>query len=114
VKNSERTNYIEEKKNNEDEKNNDESTFYACQAAVEKNDDVWFVDSGCSNHMTGDEIIFCNLDTTATTQITMGNGAIVKSKGKCTIVINSKKGKIFNSKKGKILIHDVLFVPELV
>jgi len=55
--------------------------------------------------MTGDETIFCKLDTTATTQITMGNGAVVKSKGKGTIAVNSKKGRI--------LIHDVLFVPEL-
>jgi hypothetical protein len=72
---------------------------------VEKNEDVWFVDSGCSNHMTGDESIFCELDTTATTQITMGNGAVVKSKGKGTIAVNSKKGKM--------LIRDVLLVPEL-
>jgi hypothetical protein len=35
----------------------------------------------------------------------MGNGAVVKSKGKCMIVVNFKNGKI--------LIHDVLLVPEL-
>jgi hypothetical protein len=56
--------------------------------------------------MTGDEIIFCKLNTIATTQITMGNGKVVKSKGKDTIVVNSKKGKILN--------HDVLVVLELV
>jgi hypothetical protein len=105
LKNGEQSNYAEEKKNDKDEKRNDESTFYACQAAMEKKDDVWFVDSGCSNHMTSDESIFCKLDTTATTQITMGNGAVVNSKGKDTIVVNSKKGRM--------LIHDVLLVPEL-
>jgi hypothetical protein len=105
LRNGEQANYTEEKKNDGGKKRNDESTFYACQAAVEKNEDVWFVDSGCSNHMTGDESIFCELDTTATTQITMGNGAVVKSKGKGTIAVNSKKGKM--------LIRDVLLVPEL-
>ncbi|KAJ4764255.1 polyprotein [Rhynchospora pubera] len=100
-KNKEQANYTEEKKNG----GGNGSTFYACQAAVEKKDDVWYVDSGCSNHMTGDESIFCKLDTTATTQITMGNGAVVKSKGKGTIAVNSKKGRM--------LIHDVLLVPDL-
>ncbi|XP_028102621.1 uncharacterized protein LOC114301857 [Camellia sinensis] len=28
--------------------------FYACHKASDQNKDVWFLDSGCSNHMTGD------------------------------------------------------------
>jgi hypothetical protein len=48
----------------------------------EQRDDVLYVDNGCDNHMTGDESIFCMFDTTATTQITMDNGAVVKSKEK--------------------------------
>jgi hypothetical protein len=73
--------------------------------AVEKKDDVWFVDSGCSNYMMRDEIIFCKLDTTVTTQIIIDNGVVVKSMFKSMIAVNSKKGII--------LIHDVLFVLEL-
>jgi hypothetical protein len=37
--------------------------------------------------MTGDESIFYKFDTTVTTQITMGNGAVVKSKRKRTFVV---------------------------
>jgi GAG-pre-integrase domain len=55
--------------------------------------------------MTRYESIFCKLDTTITTQITMCNGAVMKSKGKRTIAVTSKKGRM--------LIHDVLFVPDL-
>ena len=55
--------------------------------------------------MTGDKSIFCKLDKNDTTRITMGNGAVVKSNGRGTIAVDSKKGKL--------LIHDVLFVPDL-
>jgi hypothetical protein len=42
---------------------------------------------------------------TATTQIIMSNGMVVKSKGKETIAVTLKKCRM--------LIHDVLFVPNL-
>lgn len=93
-KSNEQANYTEEK-------NGDGSTSYACQMAVEQNNDVWYIDSGCSNHMTGDESLFCKLDATNTT----GNGAIVKSKSKGIIVVASKKGRM--------LIHEVLYASDL-
>jgi hypothetical protein len=105
LKNEKQANYIEEQRDDGSEKKNDESTFYAYQSIIEKKDDVWYIDSGCTKHMTGNESIFCKFDTTVTTQIIMGNGAVVKSKGKGTIAMASKNGKI--------LIHDVLFVPDL-
>jgi hypothetical protein len=106
LKNEKQANYTEEQRDDGSEKINDGSTFYACQLAIEKKDDVWYVDSGCSNHMARDESMFCKLDTTVTTQITMGNGAIVKSKRKGTIAVVSKKDRM--------LIHDVLLVPYLI
>lgn len=105
MKNEEQVNYTKEKRNDGFEKKNNYSTFYACQLAMEKKEDVWYVDSGCSNHMMEDASIFYKLDTTTTTQITMGNSAVVKSKGKETIAVASKKGRM--------LIHDVLLVPDL-
>ena len=54
---------------------------------LKKKEEVWYVDSKCSNHMTGHESIFCKLDMTATTQIIMSNGVVVKSKGKGTIAV---------------------------
>jgi hypothetical protein len=97
--------YTEEQRDNRNEKKNDESIFYACQPVVQKKYDIWYINSGCSNHMTGYEIIFCKLDMTVTTQIIMGNDAVVKSKEKLTIMVASKKDRI--------LIHDVLFMSDL-
>ncbi|XP_059658882.1 uncharacterized protein LOC132305224 [Cornus florida] len=37
-----------------EEQEGEMSMFYACHSTSEQNNDVWFLDSGCSNHMTGD------------------------------------------------------------
>lgn len=65
----------------------------------------WFIDSGCSNHMTGDESIFAKLDTSSNSQVKMGNDALVQAKGKGTIAVETKKGTRYLS--------DVLLVPDL-
>ena len=88
-----------------EEKEGDGHMFYACQSASEHKNDMWFLDSGCSNHMTGDNRIFVEIDTSSNSQVKMGNGALVQSKGKGTIAIETKKGKKY--------IKDVLLVPDL-
>ncbi|RVW83943.1 Retrovirus-related Pol polyprotein from transposon RE1 [Vitis vinifera] len=35
-----------------EEKEADENMFYACQSAAEQKNNVWFLDNGCTNHMT--------------------------------------------------------------
>ncbi|TXG67654.1 hypothetical protein EZV62_008929 [Acer yangbiense] len=86
--------------------NDDEGTlFYACQSAVEEKDSTWHLDSGCSNHMSGNENIFLDVDSTVTPKVKLGNGAIVESKGKGRISVETKKGTKY--------VNDVLFVPEL-
>lgn len=60
--------------------------FYACHTAIEHKNHIWFIDSGCSNHMTGDENIFVELDSATKTQVKMGNGALVQAKGKGTML----------------------------
>lgn len=69
------------------------------------NNDVWLVDSGCSNHMMKDSFYFTHLGTCLRIPIKMGNGVVVQSGGKGTIAINTYKGTS--------LIKDVLYVPEL-
>ena len=96
---SEQANYSEEKQEG------NHSTLYSCQVASEQRNDLWFLDSGCSNHMTGDESIFMSLDTSTTSQVKMRNGAIVQSKGKGTIAIDTRKGRKF--------VNDVMLVPDL-
>ncbi|XP_058217474.1 uncharacterized protein LOC131328556 [Rhododendron vialii] len=68
VTNNQQANYSEEQEGGG-------CKFYACQAASEQKNDVWFLDSGCSNHMTGDESIFVKIDTSSNSQVKMGNGA---------------------------------------
>ena len=73
-----------------EEKEADENMFYACQSVVEQKNNVWFLDSGCTNHMIGNKNIFLDMDATINSQVKMGNGDLVNVKGKCTIDIQTK------------------------
>ncbi|BBH07457.1 BURP domain-containing protein [Prunus dulcis] len=88
---------------NDDDGN--ENLFSTCLSALEEKESIWYLDSGCSNHMSGNENIFLDVDTSATPNIKMGNGAIVEAKGKGRIAVKTKKGMK--------QIHDVLLVPKL-
>ncbi|KAG6655974.1 hypothetical protein CIPAW_05G254000 [Carya illinoinensis] len=96
-KNNQQANYSEEKEENE-------HLFFACQALTQE-EKIWFIDSGCSNHMASDETIFTDLDTSIKIQVKMGNGELVEARGKGTVAIWTKKGTK--------LIKDVLLVPSL-
>ncbi|CAL2231893.1 unnamed protein product [Prunus armeniaca] len=70
--------------------------FYACHyATVVQNNDVWYVDSACSNHMTSHESLLVNIDTNVT----------AKATGKGTLVIDTKFGYRY--------IKEVMLVPGL-
>ena len=50
------------------------------------NDQVWILDSGCSNHMTGNKSFFTSLSrVTHGGAVTIGDGNRCKIVGKCTI-----------------------------
>nr|CAD1825826.1 unnamed protein product [Ananas comosus var. bracteatus] len=51
--------------------------------------DSWFVDSGCTNHMTSDEKLFINLDKSLKSRVRIGNGEYLEVKGKGTVAIES-------------------------
>ncbi|TXG55956.1 hypothetical protein EZV62_017269 [Acer yangbiense] len=97
VKTNQQANYTEEE--------NEEHLFFACQATTNNAGNTWFIDSGCSNHMTADEDIFSELDKSVKTKVKMGNGELVESKGKGTVAIQTRKGTRY--------IKDVLLVPSL-
>ena len=46
----------------EDVEEKDESMLLINNVQEESLDDVWFIDSGCSNHMTGNKNCFGNFD----------------------------------------------------
>ncbi|CAN6572549.1 unnamed protein product [Malus baccata var. baccata] len=87
----------------EDEETN---MFYVGHdTTVQEEAKVWFVDSGCSNHMTANKNILHNVDTTNLTRVKMGNGQLVDTLGRGNIAVHTKNGKMF--------IKDVMLVPDL-
>lgn len=69
------------------------------------NGDVWYLDSGCSNHMSGYTALFCNLDESFRHTVRLGNDSkmMVMGKGNTTLKLNG-----FNH-----VVTEVYFVPEL-
>jgi hypothetical protein len=60
----------------------------------------WYIDSGCSKHMTGDKSKFLTLSERKSRNVTFGNDAPGKIKGKGMVSLSNAKGKA----------QDVLFV----
>ena len=70
-----------------------DTMFIACNVAQESEKDIWFLDSGCSNHMTGNEELFSSLDKNVKLDLTLGNDNKVLVMGKGKIGILTKKGE---------------------
>ncbi|CAL2237102.1 unnamed protein product [Prunus armeniaca] len=80
--------------------------FYACNVVTNvKVNHSWYIDSGCSNHMTGDESLLVNIKRNLTSKVKMGTGEIVPVVGKRTLVIENKLGRKH--------IQEVMLVPGL-
>eukprot|EP00253_Pinus_taeda_P007362 PITA_07362 len=54
----------------------------AYDMAEAKSEDVWFLDSGCSNHMTGNIALFSKFDQSVKSQVTLGTDSKVSVMGK--------------------------------
>ncbi|KAI5328948.1 hypothetical protein L3X38_028345 [Prunus dulcis] len=70
--------------------------FYASNvsgAGVTRDEEIWYLDSGCSNHMTGKEDLLVDIDRKVTAKVEMGTGQLVEVTGKGTIVVETKAGK---------------------
>ncbi|BAF25940.2 Os10g0106900 [Oryza sativa Japonica Group] len=59
-----------------------EEMVFSCHTAQEEKDDVWVIDSGCTNHMAADPNLFREMDSSYHAKIHMGNGSIAQSEGK--------------------------------
>ncbi|KAM0973674.1 hypothetical protein ACFX2C_016966 [Malus domestica] len=80
--------------------------FYVSNEVDKKTiEDVWYVDSGCSNHMTGKEDILIDIDRSITAKVEMGTGQLVDVIGKGSLVVNTKMGRRY--------IHEVMLVSGL-
>jgi hypothetical protein len=68
--------------------------------SAQKQKNPWYIDSGCSKHMTGDKSKFLTLSENKSGNVTFGNDAPGKIKGKGMVSLSNGKGKA----------QDVLFV----
>ncbi|KAG6385388.1 hypothetical protein SASPL_154223 [Salvia splendens] len=88
------------------EEANDNKLFMAVANTVDVPNDVWFVDSGCSNHMCSNKEMFKELVESRKIQVRLGDDKSIQVEGKCTVVVKDGHG---NTK----LIYDVYFIPHL-
>lgn len=69
-------------------------------------ENIWYLDNGASNHMTGDKRYFSELDSSVTRKVRFGDDSRIDIKGKDTISfidMNGEPRKMTN----------VYYIPEL-
>jgi hypothetical protein len=84
----------------------DDMLFLTCHAAHESPKGLWLLDSGCSNHMTGDRGLIEDLDESVRTEVKVGTDEVVPVLGKGVVNILTKQGQ-------QKTISDVYYAPGL-
>eukprot|EP00253_Pinus_taeda_P012184 PITA_12184 len=82
------------------------NVLLACNMAETNSEDIWFLDSGCSNHMTGNIALFSALDKNMKSEVTLGTDSKVSVMGKGEVKIFTKQGE-------RKTIADVYYVPRM-
>ncbi|XP_019161962.1 PREDICTED: uncharacterized protein LOC109158500 [Ipomoea nil] len=96
--NGEATIFVEKK----EEVSEEISLLIACPT----HQNLWYLDSGCSNHTCGDEKVFSELNTSYRDTVKLDNNSIVPVMGKGKVAIQTKENSTFT-------ISNILLVPEL-
>ena len=77
--------------------NSNDQLFYTCLNAQEEQNDTWYIDSGCSNHMIGNKNFFVTLDENIKSQITLGDGVIRKFPEREQLLLKQKMAPLNSS-----------------
>lgn len=85
--------------------NQQEGLFTATHGQETSDEDTWLVDSGTTSHIARDEIWFTQLDKRTSTEVRLGGGDFLQTKGKGIVTVMTETGKM--------TIRDVLLVPNL-
>ncbi|RDX95903.1 hypothetical protein CR513_21500, partial [Mucuna pruriens] len=67
----------------------EEQLFVATCFAISNSSEKWPIDSGCTNHMTFDRVLFKELNTSIVSKVKIGNGEHIAVKGKGTVAIEN-------------------------
>lgn len=78
--------------------------LFACYTIKNYSENIWYLDSGCSAHITGREDLFIEMDRSIQKSIKMGDGRVHEAQGKGVVKVN-----FFGITK----ISDVFYVPRL-
>ncbi|KAD5803372.1 hypothetical protein E3N88_14732 [Mikania micrantha] len=87
-----------------------DNSHYVLVASTEgakNNSHLWFLDSGCSNHMTGSKGIFTSLDEAFKLEVNLGDKKKLNVEGKGTVRISMKDDRYK-------LLDDVYYAPRLL
>lgn len=87
-------------------KTKENNLFMAYYGANDDESRVWFVDSGCSNHMSGTRSMFKEIDESQRKHIRLGDNKQIQVEGKGTVVVETDHGQVR-------LLHNVFFIPSL-
>ncbi|XP_062113573.1 uncharacterized protein LOC133824638 [Humulus lupulus] len=94
----ERTNFAE--------KEEEVSLLMVCHVKDETQQNMWYLDNGCSNHMCGDKKAFYELDELFRTTIKFGDNSTIYVMGKGRVTIQTKENSTHT-------ISNALYVPNL-
>ncbi|KAI5680165.1 hypothetical protein M9H77_01392 [Catharanthus roseus] len=82
------------------------SLLMVCNTKEDMKKQLWYLDTGCSNHMCGDKEIFSHLDESYKDNVKFGNNTKISVMGKGEVMIRTR-GNNYQ------IIYNVLFVPDL-
>ncbi|GJV30171.1 retrovirus-related pol polyprotein from transposon TNT 1-94 [Tanacetum coccineum] len=68
---------------------------YSPVNAPNTENNVWYIDSGCSNHMCGARSMFKELDESQRKEVTLGNDWKMKVEGKGSVAIKTTQGCVY-------------------
>lgn len=68
--------------------------------------DSWYLDSGASNHMTGNKEKFTELDKSIGGTVRFGDGSVVNIQGYSTVLFKCKSGE-------HRILTNVYYIPQL-
>ncbi len=69
----------------------------------------WYIDSGCSQHMTHDKSLFVSYDKSSKSSVELGNGTTTKVAGEGRVKIHV----LINGRSKPCIIENVLHVPDI-